>query len=141
MHNIFISHSWAYGDAYDGLKQLLDSDPFFSYQDFSVPKDDPIHFAANDRELALAIATQMNNADVVIVLAGVYATYSKWINNELAIAKRGFVYPKPILAVQLWGAERTSSVVKESADQIVGWNSKSITTGIQELKYGRSAYR
>lgn len=31
-------------------------------------------------------------------------------------------YNKPIIAVQPWGAERTSSIVKNAADVIVGWN-------------------
>lgn len=33
-------------------------------------------------------------------------------------------YNKPIIAVQPWGAERTSSIVKNAADVIVGWNAK-----------------
>ena len=37
-------------------------------------------------------------------------------------------YNKPIIAVQPWGAERTSSIVKNAADVIVGWNAKSVTT-------------
>jgi hypothetical protein len=44
-YNIFISHSWSYGDAYDRLVELLKAKPYFRYKDYSVPKDDPIHSA------------------------------------------------------------------------------------------------
>ena len=38
-YNIFISHSWAYTDAYEKLTKMLDADPRFNYKDYSVPKD------------------------------------------------------------------------------------------------------
>lgn len=40
-YNLFISHSWAYTDAYEKLVNLLDSTDDFSYKNYSVPKDDP----------------------------------------------------------------------------------------------------
>lgn len=66
----------------------------------------------------------------MLILAGVYSSYSKWINKEIDIAKN--VYNKPIIAVQPWGAERTSKNVKDNADKIVNWNSSSIVDAIRE---------
>lgn len=132
-YNIFISHSWAYDEQYKGLKKLLDSNPYFHYVDYSVPKDDPIHNVGTDKQLKEAITEQMKHASVVIILAGVYSTYSKWINKEIDIAKNGFFNAKKIIAVQYWGAEKTSSVVKESADKIVKWQADSIIDAIREL--------
>jgi len=63
-------------------------------------------------------------------LAGVYSTYSKWINEEIAIAKS---YGKPIIAIEPWGAEKTSAVVKNNADKIVKWQGRSIVNAIYEL--------
>lgn len=133
MYNLFISHSWTYGDAYDRLMDLIDNRPYFSFKDYSVPKDDPIHNAPNQRLLYEAIKRQISRCHVVIILAGVYATYSKWINHEINISKNEFYPSKPILAVQPWGAERTSRVVKENADLIVGWNTESIIEAIRQL--------
>ena len=48
-YHIFISHSWAYSDAYDKFIKLLDKDPDFSYSDYSVPKNDPIHNAGTSK--------------------------------------------------------------------------------------------
>ncbi len=131
-YSIFISHSWAYGHNYDNLIKKLKSDPRFHFKDYSVPKNDPIHNAPSSIQLSNAIRNQMRFCDVIIILAGVYSTYSTWINKEIAIAK-GFTNPKPILAIEPWASERTSIVVKKSADKIVKWNTSSIVSGIYEL--------
>lgn len=133
MYNLFISHSWSYSDQYEKLVELLNSDKYFDYKNYSVPKNDPIHKAPNTELLKKAIKEQMAYASCVLVLAGVYSTYSKWINIELALAKNGFNTPKKIIAVEPWGAEKTSIVVKQHADEIVKWNSKSLINAIKGI--------
>jgi len=132
-YNLFISHSWTYGDAYEKLVKFLKQRPYFNYNNYSVPKDDPIHNAPNEALLYEAIKRQIAPSSIVIILAGVYATYSKWISREIKIAKTEFYTPKPILAVEPWGSEKTSTVVKSSADKIVKWNTESIVAGIRDL--------
>ena len=132
-YHIFISHSWAYSDAYEKLKELLDKDNTFSYSDYSVPKDDPIHTNGTDDELYTAISEQISHASVILIFAGVYSSYSKWIQKEIDIAKNEFEASKPIIAVEPWASEKTSKVVKDAADLIVGWNSKSIISAIRSL--------
>ena len=127
-YNLFISHSWTYSDAYEGLIALLDAKPYFIYRNYSVPKNDPIHNASNNYQLKEAIRKQMQPASCVLILAGVYATYSKWINIEIELAKS---IGKKIIAIQPWGAERTSLVVTNAADLIVGWNTDSIVKAIR----------
>ena len=127
MYNLFISHSWAYRKVYNDLKGLLNAKLYFSYKDYSVPEDDPIHNAGSDSELKAAIKRQIQPASCIIILAGVYATYSKWINIEIELAKS---MNKKIIAIQPWAAERTSSVVKNAADKIVGWNTNSVVGAI-----------
>lgn len=131
MYNLFISHSWSYGDQYNRLVELLNAAPNFEYKNYSVPKDDPIHNAPYDWQLRAAIKEQMSHASCVLVLAGVYSTYSKWINIELDLAQTGFNIPKKIIAIEPWGAERTSTVVKTSADTIVKWQTSSIVKAIR----------
>ncbi len=130
MYNLFISHSWTYSNQYDKLVDLLDSANYFSYRNYSVPKDDPIHDANNTKELYDAIKKQVGYAQVVIILAGVYSSYSKWIDKEIEIAQN---LGKPILAIEPWGSEKTSSVVKNAADRIVKWNTDSIVNAIRNL--------
>jgi len=132
-YNLFISHSWAYGDAYEKLIKFFDDKPYFSYKNYSVPKDDPIHTNGLDRELYEAIKNKIQLTQVVVIMAGVYGTYSKWINKEIKIAQEAFTTKTPILAIEPWGSERISQKVSNVADKIVGWNTDSIVGGIREL--------
>lgn len=132
-HHLFISHSWSYSDAYEKLIDLLNSRIYFQFRNYSVPRDDPIHCANTDMQLRQAIRNQMSYSSVVLILAGVYATYSKWINIEIDLAERGFSVPKPIIAIEPWGSEKTSVQVKHAADRIVRWNTESIVGAIRGL--------
>ncbi len=128
-YRLFISHSWTYGDAYETLVKFFNEHPSFSWVNYSVPKDDPIHNAPNDVELQAAIKAQIAPVNCVVMLAGVYSTYSKWINKEIVISKTD--YSKPIIAVEPWASEKTSQIVKLNADAIVKWQSKSIVDAIR----------
>ena len=130
-YNLFISHSWSYGDDYNRLTNLLDQRSYFSYVDYSVPKDDPVHDADSDAELEEAIKNHMRPCHVVLVMAGVYSTYSKWINIEIDLAKEGFSNAKSLIAVKPRGNTNVSSVVREAAVEIVNWNTESIVAAIR----------
>ena len=99
-YNLFISHSWRYSDQYDRLVNLLNQRRYFSFRNYSVPPDDPIQGAGGDAQLRRAIRNHMVPCHVVLILAGVYATYSKWIDIEIDLAKEGFTNPKPIIAIR-----------------------------------------
>ena len=128
MYRIFISHSWAYSAQYDKVEEFLQKENV-EYYNHSVPKDDPIHTNGTDKQLREKIDAKIKGCSCVIILAGVYATYSRWINIELELAQK---YGKPIIAVKYWGAEHTSTVVKNAADTIVGWNSKSVANAVRD---------
>ena len=82
-------------------------------KNYSVPKDDPVHDAPTAPALYTAIKNQMVFCDVVLIMAGKYATYSDWI--------------------QPWGSQQISTVVSNAADRLVGWNTNSIVSAIREL--------
>ena len=130
IYNLFISHSWTYSNQYDNLLDLLDADRSFAYRNYSVPKDDPIHNAKYDYQLKEAIEKQMKYSSCVLILAGVYSTYSKWINIEIELAQE---MGKTIVAIEPWGAEKTSATVKEMADVIVKWQTSSIVNAIRRF--------
>jgi hypothetical protein len=129
-YRLFISHSWTYGDMYERLVGFFNEHPLFKWTDYSVPKNDPIHNAKNEKELYDAIKAQISSVNCVVILAGVYSTYSKWIKKEIEISKT--IFSKPIIAVEPWGSERTSTIVKSNADAIVKWNSSSIVDAIRK---------
>ena len=130
-YDLFISHSWAYSNAYEKLIALLDKDPAFSYRNYSVPKDDPLHTNGTDKELLGAIREQVRQASCVLIMAGVYSTYSKWINKEIQVAVKE--YGKPIVGVKPWDNTNVSKVVKDNADKMVAWRKNSIEDAIVEL--------
>lgn len=134
MYNLFISHSWSHSDNYKSLCDLLDEASYFTYRNYSIPKDDPLRISAKTDyyyklQLRRKLSDQMKYASVVLILAGVYSSYSDAIDMEISIAKE---LKKPIIAIELWGAERTSNVVKNNADIIVRWNTDSIVKAIRE---------
>ncbi|TVP60742.1 MAG: TIR domain-containing protein [Nodularia sp. (in: Bacteria)] len=128
-YRLFISHSWAYGDAYERVIELLDRQNL-SYYDHSVPMNNPIHTNGTGKELYEAIKNKISGTNCVLILAGVYSTYSTWINKEIEISK---AFGKPIIAIEPWGAEKTSTIVKNNADVIVKWQGASIVKAIKEL--------
>ena len=131
-YHLFISHSWTHSDHYKGLVNLLDQASGFQYTNFSIPKDDPAHVGSK-KELSRAIIDQMESCGILLVLAGVYATYSKWIEKEMNIARSSFPAPKPILAIKPFGGSSISKEVRAKAKLIVNWETKSIVDAIKEL--------
>lgn len=132
-YNIFISHSWSYSDAYKKLTDLLDKRTYFSYKDYSIPKDDPVHTNGTSQELQDAIKRKISPCHIIIIMGGVYSSYSKWIKKEIKIAQEEFTSIKPIVAVKPWGNTNLSQIVQDKADKIVGWNTVSIVDAIKEL--------
>ena len=133
IYHLFISHSWNYSDKYDRLIEMLETRPKFKFKNYSVPRDDPVHDADDDDALREAIRNQMSPCSAILILAGVYATYSKWINEEIDLAQNAFTNPKPIIAIRQWAAQRTSQVVTSAADEIVGWNTESVVKAVHKL--------
>lgn len=134
--HVFVSHSWAYSEHYERIHGwLFDKGWRFgqarvAFKDYSVPKDDPIHDAGNARELKEAIYRHISPCHVVVIPTGMYTAHSKWIQKEIDGAEQ---YAKPILGVNPWGQQRRSTAVQEVADEIVGWNEKSVVSGIWRL--------
>jgi len=108
--------------------KFLDAEPYFNYRDYSVPKNDPIHNAPNATLLEEAITRKIRPCSAVVIMAGKYATFSKWINIEIKIAKQ---LGKPIIAIRPWASQQTSAVVTASANEIVGWNGSPIVNAIK----------
>ena len=128
-YRIFISHSWTYSDAYEKLVNILNNSNL-EYSNYSVPKDDPIHNTGTDKELYNAIKNKISPCNIVLIMAGVYSTYSKWIDKEVKICKRDF--NKPLVGIIPWENAKVSSLVRDNADTLVHWRSDSIINAIKK---------
>jgi len=83
--HVFISHAWSYSDHYNTLADWIFNGNWsvgqvsLQFNDYSVPKNDPIHNAVNDSQLKSAIYNQISRSHVIVIPSGMYANYSKWI--------------------------------------------------------------
>jgi hypothetical protein len=82
------------------------------------------------RALEEELRQQIRPAQCVVVLAGMYAAHSDWIQFEIDFAQS---LGKPILGIIPWGAERTPISVSLAANKMVGWNASTIVSGIREI--------
>lgn len=75
------------------------------------------------------ITERIQTSDIVLGIAGIYASYSDWMKWELDKAvEKGM----PIIGVIPRGQERISSIVSNRAIEIVHWNTESIVSAIRK---------
>ena len=121
-YNLFISHSWEHPEDYEKLKGLLEGRPYFNFRNYAVEKDNP-------KDNWAEVKNNILWSSVVIVIAGMYASYSDPIKEEIMLAKD---FKKPTLAIIPRGNERSSDM-KNECDEVVGWSTDSIVAAIKKL--------
>lgn len=132
-YNIFISHAWKYTEHYNKIVQWLDeanADEKFNWKNYSVPEHDPLidpNTSAGKNKLKEELKDQIRPASIVIILAGMYASYSDWIDFELDTSVN---FDKYIIGVKPWGQERIPSKVSDASDVLVGWNKNSVINAV-----------
>ena len=126
-YNLFISHAWKYSEDYDRLVNLLNGAPNFKWKNYSVPVDDPLS-GGSKKKLANEIIKQIRLASAVLIISGMYVSYRDWIKFEIDYADK---FDKPIIGIQPWGSSNVPSQVRESAWEIVGWNTQSIVSAVR----------
>lgn len=130
-YRLFISHAWKYGDSYTRLVNLLDDAKYFSYYNYSAPREKPLFPAGTpytNADIANAITNKIRPSQVTLVISGMYAAYREWIQYEIDESVR---MGKPIIAIRPWGNTLMPSCVTNIADEIVGWNTDSIVSAIR----------
>ena len=127
-YTIFISHSWTYVDDLRNLKILMENRGYFNVQFEEATPDVPIN-SDNAYYIRQRLKQKISNSDVVLGIAGMYASHSEWMSWELDKALK---LNKPIIGVVPRGAERVSTVVSSRAKEVVRWNTESIVTAIRK---------
>lgn len=128
-YSVFVSHSWDHVSDLRNLRNLLENRGYFNVNFEEVPPHAPIN-STNTGYIRLILRDRIRHSDVVIGLAGLYASYSDWMQWELDTA---IELGKPILGVVPWGQLHVSREVSDRADKIVNWNTESIVAAIREL--------
>lgn len=127
-YRIFISHAWHRHEGYDRMISFLNNANYFIYANYSVPQDKAFDGMTNF-QLKEQLKRQINPTEVVIILGGLYVSYSHWIQFEIDHAKS---LNKPIIGVRPWGAQRMPQAVSNAANIVIGWNTDSIVNAIRK---------
>ena len=128
-YNVFIRHSWDHVDDLKNLRKLLENRGYFHVNFLETPPHAPINSYDSDY-IKSVIRGHLRDSDVVIGMAGVYASYSEWMKWELDTA---IELKEPILGVIPWGQVNVSSVIQNRANELVRWNTESIVDAIRKL--------
>lgn len=127
IYDLYISHSWRRNNELTRLRTLLENRPYFPVEFHEASPDRPIN-SENESYIRRRLAQKISNADVLLVMAGVYATISDWITFEIEVA---YDLDIPIIGVIPWGQTNISTTVRTYAVDIVGWNTESIVKSIR----------
>ncbi len=126
---IFISHAWSYNNHYETVVGWFDDAANFSWKNCSVPSDNALEDKSS-KGLSVGMTRQISPAKVVVILGGMYAAHSEWIDYEISEAKR---MGKTIIGVKPWGQERVPKVVSDaSICEMIGWNSASVVAAVRQ---------
>ena len=128
-YRVFISHAWQHSGDLLSLRKLLNERGYFyaSFEESS--KDEPIN-STNAYYVKRRLAEKISNSNIVLALAGIYASHSQWMEWELDKALELAV---PIVGVIPRGQLRVSRIVSSRTKDIVRWNTESIVDSIRAL--------
>jgi hypothetical protein len=83
-YRLFISRAWHRSNDYQRVSRFLDEAPNFRWENLSVPEHDPV----SSERLTYELNNQMRPEDAFLIIAGMYAAHSEWIEYELNFARR-----------------------------------------------------
>lgn len=127
-YSIFISHSWDNSDDLEKLQNLLNERGYFNVGFKEVTKGEPIN-SDNADYIKQSLKNKINNSNIVLGLAGIYASHSDWMEWELDKALKLGV---PIVGVIPRGQDRVSKTVSSRSKSDVRWNTESIVNAIRD---------
>lgn len=127
IYKVFISHSWSYVSDLKSLQTLLENRGYFNVQFEEASPDVPIN-SDNADYIKSRLREKIKNSDVVLGIAGVYASHSDWMAWELDTAIKNNI---PIIGVGPRGAKRISTLVTSRSKEDVRWNTESIVSAIR----------
>ena len=127
LYKVFVSHSWGHVDDLRRLRNLLQNRGYFKVEFMEASPENPI-LSDKNRSIRVVLSNRIEQSDVVLGIAGLYASYSDWIEWELDKAiEKGI----PIIGVIPRGQINISRIVADRAEETVRWNTESIVAAIR----------
>ena len=118
-YNLFISHNGEGDEEYLGFIRRLIEARDFEWKDHGIPGNN------SPDELR----EQIQNADIVIILSGLYSKHHDLIKTQADLACQ---LNKPIVLIRPYGLEEVPAELEKIAKGVVGWNRVCIVERIQE---------
>jgi hypothetical protein len=112
----------------NNLRNLLQQRGYFSVEFEEVSAEEPID-SQNATYIKTRLREKISNSNIVLGIAGIYASHSEWMEWELNKAK---VLGIPIIGVIPRGQERISATVYSRSVIDVKWNTESIVEAIRQ---------
>lgn len=127
VYKIFISHSWQYTSTLEALRNLINARGYFSATYEESTRDKPIN-SDDEGYVKRRLAQKIANSDVILALAGVYASHSSWMQWEL---DKAIELGIPVIGVIPRGQDRISTIVSTRSVVDIKWNTESIVSAIR----------
>lgn len=132
-YKLFISHSWSADFEYASLVDLLTNSPLFLWRNLSITEtkltpdpSSPALFSA----LSIKLAGQINDADCILILAGLYHHHQVWLDTQIKLAEAAGI---PIIVVKAMDRGAVPKKLRSACKIVTGWNSKEITMAIRKF--------
>ena len=124
---VYVTHTFAEHPDYLRVFEYLESSPNFYYVNCSAPDHPP---AGGGKEaIKDELRTQIKTAEVVIVLAGMYADNREWITYQMDVAQ---AFELPLVAIKGFGVvEELPPDIAKRADETVEWNERGIIDAVR----------
>lgn len=126
-YRIFISHSWQHAEDLENLQALLNRRGYFHASFEEASRDIPIN-SLNATYIKARLTDKISNSNVVLALAGIYASHSSWMKWEL---DKAIELDIPIVGIIPRGQINISTTVSSRSKTDVRWNSESIVEAIR----------
>ncbi len=126
---LFVSHVFEKHEDYLRVFEFIESDDRFYYLNFSNPEQIPD--TGGKEAMKDVLLKQMDNAELVIVCAGLYDGYRDMIEFTINAAK---AKEKPVIVMEHFGSEaNVADILSDLADEIVEWNDRTLIDTIKKL--------
>lgn len=134
---VFVTHNWQDSDDYQRVFEYLESARNFFYRNTSTPDHPPT--PANTETIREDLRRQINQAEVVVVVPGLYDT-----QPDLTIFQMNYAQSqnKPVVLMQNFGTSRElPKLLTDRATETVGWEERGMVDAIRRLARGENTAR